>query len=120
VPDTDSFGPKQTVEEDAVGDDGVVLSDGERQALAGLAEQIGDPRLARQLVGQDTPPPNPERSFPESILSRLTSASASGWVGLLLLLAGAALAVTTFASSIVLGALGLLVMGAGLFKLVVD
>ena len=103
-----------------MGDEGVVLSDQERQALAGLAEQIGDPWLARQLVGQETPAPTPKRRFPGAILQRLTAPSASGWVGLFLLLAGAALVVTTFASSIVLGALGLLVMGAGLWKLVVD
>jgi hypothetical protein len=107
-----------------VGDDGVVLTDRERQALAGLAEQIGDPWLARQLVGQETsPPPQPppqKRRFAGSIHGRLTAASASGWVGLLLLLAGAVLVVTTFVYSTVLGAFGLLVMGGGLWRLVAD
>ena len=62
-----------------MGDEGIVLSDQERQALAGLAEQIGDPWLARQLVGQETPPPNPNASpnpkhgFPGAILQRLTA-----------------------------------------------
>jgi hypothetical protein len=102
-----------------VGDDGVVLSDSERQALAGLAEQIGDPWLARQLVGQEAPAPAPElrHRFPGPILHRLNSASDTGWMALLLLLGGAAFAVTTFAHSAVLGALGLVVMGAGLWRL---
>ena len=101
-----------------MGDDGIVLSDSERQVLAGLAEQIGDPWLARQFVGQDTPPPTPKRRFPGSTLSLLASAHASGWLGLLLLLGGATLAVTTFAHSAVLGApLGLVLMGAGLWGL---
>ena len=103
-----------------MGDDGVVLSDGERQALAGLAEQIGDPWLARQLVGQDAPNPNPKGRVGGPVLHRPTSASTSGWVGLLLVLAGAALLMTTFAYSTVLGGLGLLVMGAGLWRLLVD
>jgi len=103
-----------------VGDDGVVLSDSERQALAGLAEQIGDPWLARQFAGQDTPPPTPKQRFPRSIVSWLTSASGSGWFGLVLLLGGAALVFTTFAYSTVLGTLGLLLMGAGLWRLLGD
>jgi hypothetical protein len=103
-----------------VGDDPVVLTDRERQALAGLAEQIGDPWLARQLVGQEAPPPNQQRGFPGSIPRRLTAASASGWVGMFLVLAGAVLLVTTFAYSVVVGSLGLLMMGAGLWRLLVD
>jgi hypothetical protein len=103
-----------------VGDDGVVLTDRERQALAGLAESIGDPWLARQLVGQEAAPPPPPRRNVGSILHRLNSAAAPGWVALLLVLAGAALTVTTFASSTVVASLGLLVMGAGLWRLAVD
>ena len=40
-------------EEGDVGDadDGIVLTDREREALAGLAESIGDPWLAGQLAG---------------------------------------------------------------------
>jgi hypothetical protein len=111
---------KRTVEEDAVGDDGVVLTDRERQALAGLAESIGDPWLARQLVGQDTQPPRPKRRFSASIVHRFGSAATSGWIGLVVVLAGAALTVTTFASSTVAASLGLVVMGAGVWRLVVD
>ena len=101
-----------------MGDDGVELSDSERQVLAGLAEQIEDPWLARQLVGQDAPIPEPKRRFPGTILHRLNSASNSESVGLLLLLAGAVFALATFAHSAVLGGVGLLVMGAGLWRLV--
>jgi hypothetical protein len=103
-----------------VGDDGIVLTDRERQALAGLAEEIGDPWLARQLVGQDSAPPDAKRGSAGSILHRLTAAAASGWVGLFLLLAGTVLLVTTFAYSTVLGALGLVAMGAGLWRLLVE
>jgi hypothetical protein len=111
----------RTVEEDAVGDDGVVLTDRERQALAGLAESIGDPWLAGQLVGQDKQPPGPKRRVAGSILHRLSSAAAvSGWIGLLLVLAGAALTVTSFSFSTVVASLGLVMMGVGLWRLVVD
>jgi len=103
-----------------VGDDGVVLSDSERQALAGLAEQIGDPWLARQLVGQDVPALEPKRRGPAATFHRLISASDTAWVGLLLFLGGAAFVMMTFARSAVLGGLGLLVMGTGLWRLVGD
>ena len=103
-----------------MGDDGVVLTDRERQALAGLAESIGDPWLARQLAGQDAQPPRPKRRRAEPLLQRLSSAPAPGWIGVALILAGAALAVTTFAFSTVLAAVGLVVMGAGLGRLVAD
>ena len=103
-----------------MGDDGVVLTDRERQALAGLAESIGDPWLARQLAGQDAQPPRPKRHIAEPIVERFSSAAAPGWLGLVLILTGAALAVTTFAFSTVLAALGLVVMGAGLGRLVAD
>jgi len=111
------------IEEDAVGDEGVVLSDRERQALAGLAESIGDPWLARQLVGQETPSPEDKRRrVPgQAGLERLRRmGSTTGWTGVLLVLAGAVLAVMTFAQSTVVGAVGLLVMGAGLWRLAVD
>jgi hypothetical protein len=103
-----------------VGDDRVELTDRERQALAGLAEQIGDPWLARQLVGQENAPPDAKRHVAGSILHRLTSTSASGWISLLLLLAGAVVLVTSFAYSTVLGALGLVAMGVGLWRLLVE
>ena len=104
-----------------MGDEGVVLSDSERQALAGLAAQIGDPWLARQLAGQDTDHaalPKPQRRLPAALLHRALSASNAGWVGLLLLLGGAAFVLATFAHSPLLGAFGLIVMGAGLWRLV--
>jgi hypothetical protein len=113
---------KGTIEEDAVGDDGVVLSDRERQALAGLAEQIGDPWLARQLGGQETPPSDEKRNSAGQLLHRFSAAlaPASGWVGIALVLAGAALAIATFTLSTVVASFGLLLMGAGAWRLVVD
>src|SRR5438093_4288946 len=52
-----------TEEEDAVGDpdEGIVLTDREREALAGLAESIGDPWLARQLAGGEQTPAQSRR-----------------------------------------------------------
>jgi hypothetical protein len=102
-----------------VGDDGVVLSDRERAALAGLAEQIGDPWLARQLTGQDGQAPRPKQRLSGSIRPRLSSAAGSVWFTGLLLLAGAVLAVMTFAHSTVLASLGLLLMAVGLWRLAV-
>ncbi|MGH9009859.1 MAG: hypothetical protein ACRDYF_08450 [Acidimicrobiia bacterium] len=106
-----------------MGDDNVQLTDREREALAGLAEQIGDPWLARQLAGQEGggEPPSPgKRRFDGSVLSRLNAATAPAWVALLLVLAGAALSVATFARSMPMASLGLLVMGAGVWRLAVD
>ena len=106
-----------------MGDDNVQLTDREREALAGLAEQIGDPWLARQLAGQDgggEPPLRPERHIAGSVLRRLGAATAPAWVALLMVLAGAALSLATFATSIAVASLGLLVMGAGVWRLVVD
>jgi hypothetical protein len=104
-----------------VGDEGVVLTERERQALAGLAESIGDPWLARQLVGQDTPPPDGGRHFPRPAFGgRVNRAATSLAAAVFLVLAGAALALTTFAHSAVVASLGLLMMGAGLWRVVAD
>ena len=98
-------------------DDAIVLSEREREALAGLAESIGDPWLARQLAGQDAPPPPPERRPPRHRPAVAGPMATGGAV--LLTLAGAALAVTTFMFSTVLGSLGLVLMGVGLGRLAV-
>ncbi len=106
-----------------MGDDKVQLTDREREALAGLAEQIGDPWLARQLAGQEggVEQPSPgERRFGGSAFRRLNAATTPAWVALLMVLAGAALSVATFARSMPVASLGLLVMGAGVWRLVVD
>jgi hypothetical protein len=106
-----------------VGDENVQLTDREREALAGLAEQIGDPWLARQLAGQDGAgePRAPERRrVGGSILRRLNGATAPAWVAIVMVLAGAALTVATFAGSLPVACLGLLVMGAGAWRLAVD
>lgn len=106
-----------------MGDDKVQLTDREREALAGLAEQIGDPWLARQLAGQDgggeTPSPA-KRSFAGSIHRRLYGSTIPAWVAVVMVLAGAALTVATFARALPVASLGLLVMGAGMWRLVVD
>jgi hypothetical protein len=97
-------------------DEGIVLTEREREVLAGLAESIGDPWLARQLAGRDQPVPRPKRRPDVAPLL----AAAGGWVGLLLVLAGAVLAVTTFARSTLAASLGLVVMGVGVWRLVVE
>lgn len=108
-----------------MGDDNVQLTDREREALAGLAEQIGDPWLARQLAGHggggggEPPRPGGRRSR-GSVLRGLEAATAPAWVAILMVLAGAALSLATFARSIPLASLALLVMGAGAWRLVID
>lgn len=95
-------------------DESVVLTDREREALAGLAESIGDPWLAGQLAGRDHAPPLRPTSLrrPPTWL-RL---AATGWFGLFLLVAGTALTLTTFLHSTVAGTAGLVVMGLGLWR----
>jgi len=93
-------------------DEAIVLTEQEREALAGLAAAIGDPWLAGQLAGGGQPPARPK---PPSPWLRL---AATGWAGLVLLLAGAALAVTTFIHSVLVATLGLVVMGVGLWRFV--
>gem|GEM_PF-5339980 len=105
---------EHSAEEDHVGDadEGIVLTDQEREALAGLAASIGDPWLAGQLTGRAENAPRP-RHRPAWL--RLAS---TGWAGLVLALIGAALAVTTFIHSIVVASLGLILMGLGLWRFV--
>lgn len=104
-------------DEGIVRDEGIVLTDREREALAGLAESIGDPWLARQLSGGEPPPP---RKRPLAALAETLQKATTGWVGLFLLVAGAVLTVTTFARSVGLGSLGLAMMGFGAWRLAVE
>jgi hypothetical protein len=100
------------------GEDGIVLTDREREVLAGLAQSIGDPWLAGQLAGenrfQGRPQPRRARRWPSA------ATALAAWVDLLLVVAGAVLAATAFMRSIVVASLGLAVMGAGLWRLTVD
>ena len=100
------------------GDDGIVLSEREREALAGLAESIGDPWLAGQLAGRGQGHAPPRLAAPRRpTWARL---AASGWAGLVLLVVGALLAMTTFAHSMIAATLGLALMGVGLWRFVAD
>lgn len=99
-------------------DDGIVLTDREREALAELAESIGDPWLARQLTGEEKMARRPKRRRIRP--GRALLGAAAGWVGVVLVLAGAALAVATFVRSTSVASLGLLMMGAGLWRLWAD
>ena len=101
-------------------DEGIVLTDREREALAGLAESIGDPWLARQLAGGDQTPPPPVRRPTWLTRLRLRLEAVTGWVALLLVLLGAVLAVTTFVHSAAVASLGLAMMGFGLWRLALD
>lgn len=106
-----------------MGDDNVELTDRERETLAALAEQIGDAWLARQLAGRDgggEPPPRGERRLADAVLHHIDSGSAPAWVAILMVLAGAALSVATFARSVPLASFGLLVMAGGIWRFVVD
>jgi lysylphosphatidylglycerol synthetase-like protein (DUF2156 family) len=97
-------------------DDGIVLSERERQALAGLAESIGDPWLAGQLAGSAPAPPPPGAKRPPA----WQRVALSGWAGLVLLVVGAVVAMTTFMHSTVAAAAGLVVMAVGLWRVVTD
>ena len=99
-------------------DEGIVLTDREREALAQLAGSIGDPWLARQLAGQDAAIGRPRRRRKPSWLRLPNLKALSGWFGGLLVAAGAALALATFALSTALASLGLVMMGVGLWRLV--
>ena len=107
-----------TVEEDDVrdGDDSIVLTERERQALAGLAQSIEDPWLAGQLAGRDNTASRHRRA--RRWHAALTALA--GWIGLVLVVAGAVLAATTFMYSTVVASLGLAVMGVGVWRLAVD
>jgi hypothetical protein len=110
-----------TVEEDDVrdGEDGIVLTEREREVLAGLAQSIGDPWLAGQLAGGEHSPPPKRRSRRSRRWPSAVTALA-GWIGLLLVVAGATLAATTFMHSTIVASLGLAVMGVGVWRLAVD
>ena len=101
-----------------MGDDGVVLTDRERQALAGLAESIGDPWLARQLTGQEAAPA-PKKRRVTGLAAALRRAT-NGWMGVLLVVGGAALALATFVWSTLVASLGLALMGVGAWRLTTD
>jgi hypothetical protein len=107
-----------TVEEDDVrdGDDSIMLTEREREALAGLAQSIEDPWLAGQLAGRDNAAARPrrERRWPAA------RAALVGWIGLVLVVAGAVLAAATFMHSTVVASVGLAVMGVGVWRLSVD
>lgn len=109
-------------EEEDVGDadEGIVLTDSEREALAGLAESIGDPWLARQLAGQDPGGPRLPPKRRPSWLRAPNLQAVAGRVGMVFLVAGAVLAVTTFMRSAALASLGLGMMGFGLWRVVAD
>ena len=107
-------------------DEGIVLTDSEREALAALAESIGDPWLARQLAGQDPVGRRPRRRRRPSwlrapnLLGAPNLPAMAAWVGVALLVAGVVLAMATFTRSTALASVGLVLMGVGLWRVVAD
>lgn len=79
----------------------VVLSDYERQTLAGLAAHLDDPWLASQLLGIVPAPPRRKFHIP------------SCWVAIVLLMLGAAVSLASFTLSPWAAVLGFALMGAG-------
>ncbi len=90
----DGFGAERVYED-------VVLTLEERVTLAEMAAGVDDPWLAGQLLG--TVPPPPRRSF------ELPTC----WVGILLLMTGAAFSLATFAHWVWAAILGVAVMAGG-------
>jgi hypothetical protein len=84
----------------------VVLSDYERQTLAGLAAQLDDPWLASQLLGSVPAPPRRRFHVP------------SCWVAIVLLMLGAAASLASFTLSPWAAVLGVTLMAAGVALLV--
>lgn len=99
------------------GDEGIVLTERERETLAQLAESIGDPWLARQLTGQDPTGRLPRRRRRPARLRIPGPPALPAWAGVLLVAAGAALTLATFVASTALATAGLVLMGAGLWGL---
>jgi hypothetical protein len=99
-------------------DEGIVLTEHERETLAQLAESIGDPWLARQLAGQDSIVRSPRRRRRPSWLRAPDLKALSGWAGVVLVAVGAGLTLATFAVSTPLASVGLVVMGVGVWRLV--
>src|SRR2546423_1053570 len=82
-------------------------------AGAARGERLGAPWLAGELAGRaHAREPPKRRRGRSSALGR----AATGWIGLLLMLAGAALTATTFMHSTVVASLGLAMMGVGLWR----
>lgn len=83
-------------------DEGVVLTEREREELAKLASALDDPWLALQLAGNA--PPSPDER-PAGWLWR--------WVGAILIVLGGAVAVATFTRWLLVAAVGIAAMAAG-------
>jgi hypothetical protein len=90
-------------------EDGVVLTDHEREVLAGLAATIEDPWLAQQLLGVDGPPPPPA---PAPRPAPGTPPRLRPWVGAVLSVLGALLYLTAFTLGPWAAATGIAVMAA--------
>jgi hypothetical protein len=108
-----------------VGDeDGVVLTDQEREVLAALAATIDDPWLAQQLLGADAPPPPPSplalppapAAAPAPAPAPKTRLGFRRWIGVALIVLGALIHVATFAAfalRLEVGLVAMTVMAAG-------
>ena len=94
-------------------DDGVVLTETERETLALLAASIDDPWLAQQLAGLDEPagpgPGRPRLGLAARWLRR--------WAGVMLVADGAGLAIAAFANWLWVAVLGMVAMAAGVWRI---
>jgi hypothetical protein len=94
-------------------DDGVVLTETERETLTLLAASIGDPWLAQQLAGADeaqAPGPGRRHSGPAAQWIRR-------WAGAMLVADGAGLAIAAFANWVWLAVVGMAAMAVGVWMI---
>jgi hypothetical protein len=94
-------------------DDGVVLTETERETLTLLAASIGDPWLAQQLAGADeaqAPGPGRRHSGPAAQWIRR-------WAGAMLVADGAGLAIAAFANWVWLAVVGMAGMAVGVWMI---
>jgi hypothetical protein len=110
-------------------EDSVVLTDQEREVLAGLAATIDDPWLAQQLLGADAPPPAPPPpppppplalpaplALPPTPAAAKTRLGLRRWAGVALIVLGALIHLATFATfalRVEVGLVAMAVMAAG-------
>jgi Protein of unknown function (DUF3040) len=96
-------------------DDGVVLTEAERETLAHLAASIEDPWLAHQLAGPDELTPVMMVARPARPQSAKSARWLRRWAGVMLIADGAGLAAAAFLHWMWMAVLGIVAMVVGVW-----